>query len=508
MRPVFSAFKIKSTFCLSGNLFNFGKYQPVYSMRYSIPICLLTIGLMIFGCDQPNNAQKPNIIYIMADDLGYGEIGVYGQKIIQTPNIDALAEKGVKFTQHYAGTSVCAPSRCVLMTGMHMGHAEVRGNGFSPPSGQVPISKETYTVAEFLKENGYKTGMIGKWGLGEPGTSGDPNDQGFDFFFGYTDQILAHNYYPEFLWRNGEKVYLDNEVQYLDTTAWHRGLGSYSTKKVDYSPELMTTEALGFIDQNKEDPFFLYLPYTLPHDNGEAAHDTLRFEVPSLGRFETRDWPYHWKTYAASIEKLDAYVGKVTDKITELGLNENTLIIFTSDNGPYKGRAFTSDSVFASNGPFRGYKRDLYEGGIRMPFVAQWTGVIPAGTITNHASAFYDFFPTVADIIDAQPPKTDGISYLNAMLGEPQEKHEYLYFEFYEGGKSQAMVMDEWKAVRNDVFRNDMAPVELYNLNYDIEENNDISSENPEIVAQMRALMKEAHTPDPEWPLFQSEVAE
>lgn len=442
----------------------------------------------------------------MADDLGYGEIGVYGQEIIRTPNIDAIAKKGVKFTQHYAGTSVCAPSRCVLMTGMHMGHVEVRGNGFSPPSGQVPISDQTYTVAELLKDNGYTTGMIGKWGLGEPGTNGDPNKQGFDFFFGYTDQILAHNYYPEFLWKNGQKIFLDNEVKYLDSTAWHRGLGSYSIGKVDYSPDLMNDQALKFIDQNKDNPFFLYLPYTIPHDNGEAAHDTLRYEVPSNGRFESEDWPFHWKAYAAKIEMLDSYVGEITNKISELGLDENTLIIFTSDNGPYKGRSFTSDSVFVSNGPLRGYKRDLYEGGIRMPFVAKWTGVIPAGIVTDHASGFFDFFATVADIIDAEAPKTDGISYLNAMLDEPQENHEYLYFAFYEGGKSQALVMDQWKAVKNGVFRSPDAPIELFNLSEDLGEQYDLASKHPKLVKKMQNLMIEAHTPDSEWPLFQSEV--
>ncbi|CAM9951457.1 unnamed protein product, partial [Chrysoparadoxa australica] len=372
-------------------------------------------------------------------------------------------------------------------------------------SAQVPVSDATFTVAELLQQNGYATGMIGKWGLGEPGTSGDPNKQGFDFFYGYTDQILAHNYYPEFLWKNDEKIYLKNEVKYLDSTEWHRGLGSYSTKQVDYSPELMTNEALSFIDQNKEDPFFLYLPYTIPHDNGEGL-EGYRYEIPSVGRFKEKDWPYTWKAYAAMIEKLDDYVGAISDKISALGLEENTLIIFTSDNGPYKGKPVTSDSVFNSNGPLRGYKRDLYEGGIRMPFIAKWTGVIQAGTISEHASAFYDFLPTVADIIDAKPPENDGISYLNAMIGEPQEKHDYLYFEFYEGGKSQAMVMGEWKAVRNNVFKNPTAPIELYNLNYDLAENSNIALDNPEIVAKMQTLMKEAHVTDPEWPLFESEV--
>ena len=473
---------------------------------HNIFTLLLIISCFIqTGCNKISSPKNPNIIYIMADDLGYGDIGAYGQEIIHTPNIDAIGEHGVKFTQHYAGTSVCAPSRCVLMTGMHMGHVEVRGNGFSPPSGQVPISAETYTVAELLKENGYTTGMIGKWGLGEPGTTGDPNKQGFDFFYGYTDQILAHNYYPEFLWKNGEKIYLDNEVKYLDTTAWHRGLGSYSTQKVDYSPDLMTAEALSFIEQNKETPFFLYLPYTIPHDNGEAP-DTLRHEVPSNGRFKNEDWPNNWKSYAACIEKLDDYIGMITEKITAEGLSQNTLIIFTSDNGPIKERDYSSDSAFNSNGPLRGFKRDLYEGGIRMPFLAKWEGVIPAGTVSDHPSAFYDFFSTVADIIQAEAPHTDGISYYNALIGKPQKKHEYLYFEFYEGGKSQALIMDEWKVIRNDVFKNENVPAELYNLRNDIGENNNVADEYPEILANLQSLMKAAHTTNPEWPLFPSEA--
>ena len=486
-------------------------------MTRSELLSVFNIGVLfiaLIGCaDKSQQSTQPNIIYIMADDLGYGDVGAFGQKIIRTPNIDAIATEGVKFTQHYAGTTVCAPSRCVLMTGMHTGHAEVRGNKQWEPSGQMPISNETVTIAELLKQEKYTTGMIGKWGLGEPGTSGDPLKQGWDFFYGYTDQVLAHNYYPEFLWKNGEKVYLDNEVKYLDPEAWHEGLGSYSTKKVAYSPDLMTEEALGFIEANKNKPFFLYLPFTLPHDNGEAP-DSLKNEVPSHGRFAEKDWPYMWKGYAAMIERLDDYVGQVTQKIKQLGLDENTMIIFTSDNGPFKGRAFTTDSVFASNGPLRGFKRDLYEGGIRVPFMARWSGVIPPGTISDHPSGFQDFLATVADITNIQNvPETDGISYFNAMIGEPQEKHEYLYWEFHgtsntEGPavrNSQAIIKGDYKAIRNGIFDDPNASIELYNLRYDLGENTNIASDEPTIVAEMITLMDRAHVPDPKWPLFNTE---
>lgn len=453
-----------------------------------------------------NVSSNPNIIYIMADDLGYGDLSCYGQKIIQTPNIDQLAEEGIKFTQHYSGTSVCAPSRSVLMTGLHVGHNPIRGNMQYEPHGQKPLPDSTITVAEALKTAGYTTGMIGKWGLGIEGSEGDPNVQGWDYFFGYTDQVLAHNYYPEYLVKNGEHVKLKNEVKYLDSTKWHGGYGSYSTKKVEYSNDLFTDDALRFIKENAEQPFFLYLPYTIPHNNGEAPLGE-RQEVPDLERFEYKDWPKETKGYAAMIERLDDYVGAITKLVDSLGLGNNTLIVFTSDNGPLQEHKHGFTAFFDSNGKLKGGKRDLYEGAIRVPFVARWTGKIAPGRITDHQSVFYDFLPTACDIAGIDVPvETDGISYLPELLGEEQAKHEFLYWEFLEGGKLQAIRKGNFKGLRLNVFENPDAPIKLYDLSNDISEENNIADQHPEIVQEMQSVMDHEHVYDSNWPLFETEV--
>ena len=313
------------------------------------------------GCRSSQEDQAktstPNIIFIMADDMGYGDLGCYGQKFIQTPNIDELASQGIRFTQHYAGNTVCAPSRCALMTGMHMGHAEVRGNKEVDPSGQMPLSDSTVTVAGMLKKAGYATALIGKWGLGVENTSGEPNKQGFDFYYGYLDQVLAHNPFPEYLLRNGKKEYLHNKVQYGDPNAWHDGLESFTTEKKDYAHDLFTSEALKYMEEKQAVPFFLYLSYIIPHANG-GAPDGMQQEVPDMGPYADKDWPHDRKAYAAMITRMDKSIGMIMDKLTDLDLDENTLVIFTSDNGPmndYVG--FTR--FFDSNGPFRGFKRDL-----------------------------------------------------------------------------------------------------------------------------------------------------
>jgi arylsulfatase A-like enzyme len=440
--------------------------------------------------------SKPNIIYIMADDMGYGDVGCYGQKIIKTPNIDKLASEGMRFTQHYAGTAVCAPSRCALMTGMHMGHAEVRGNLQAEPSGQIPISDQTTTVAELLNDAGYTTGMIGKWGLGVEGTSGEPTKQGFDFYYGYLDQVLAHNYFPEYLLRNGEKEYLNNEVKYLSKDEWHEGLGSYSTKKEDYSHDFFEEETLKFIEENKDKSFFLYLPYTIPHDNGEAP-DGQRLEIPDYGIYSDKDWGTDQKGYAAMVTCLDASVGKIVQKLKDAQIENNTLIIFTSDNGPEMSYYFSS--FFDSNGKFRGGKRDLYEGGIREPFIAKWPGKIQPGSESNHISAFWDFLPTACEIAGVPvPDNTDGISYLPELTGkENQKEHDYLYWEFYERTGTKAVRKGKWKAAQNNIKTNPDSPIELYNLETDHGEQNNLASENPEIVAEMEAIMEQASTPSP-----------
>ncbi|UZR99269.1 arylsulfatase [Chondrinema litorale] len=452
-------------------------------------------------------STKPNIIYIMADDMGYADVGCYGQQLIKTPDIDKLASQGMRFTDHYAGTSVCAPSRCVLMTGMHMGHAAVRGNKQWQPSGQMPLPSQMVTVAELMKQGGYTTGMIGKWGLGNVETEGSPNKQGWDYFYGYTDQVLAHNYYPEYLIKNEEKVYLDNEVKYLDSTDWHSGLGSYSTVKKEYSNDLFTNEALSFIDANHDSPFFLYLPYTVPHNNGEAPEGQKQ-EVPDYGSYKNEDWASDSLGYAAMIERLDNYVGKITAKIDSLGLGENTLIIFTSDNGPMQETVgFTR--FFDSNGIYRGGKRDLYEGGIRIPFIARWPETIKAGSTSSHASSFVDFLPTACEIGGVPVPEsTDGTSYLTTLKGGQQKANEFLYFEFYEGGKSQAIRKDNWKAVRTNVYKNPNGDWELYNLDTDPSEETNLASQEPEVLKTLVDIANSAHVHDPNWPLFNTEESQ
>ncbi|MBD0254091.1 MAG: arylsulfatase, partial [Cytophagales bacterium] len=331
--------------------------------------------------------RRPNIIFILADDLGYGDLGCYGQPVIRTPHLDRMARQGLRFTQHYAGSTVCAPSRSALMTGLHTGHTRIRGNA------RVPLLPEDKTVAEYLQEAGYRTALVGKWGLGEEGSSGTPRRQGFDYFFGYLNQTHAHNHFPDFLWRNEEKVPLANQVLYADSGPV-KGIGSVATKRVEWSQDLFTREALQFIERAKESPFFLYLSYVSPHANNE--HRMLGqhgLEVPDYGPYAGRDFPDVQKGLAASITKLDADVGKLLQTLRDLKLDENTLVLFTSDNGPH-AEGGNDPAYFNSSGGLRGIKRDLYEGGIRVPMIAWWPGHIRAGRVSDHPSAFWDFLPT------------------------------------------------------------------------------------------------------------------
>ncbi|WP_020526404.1 arylsulfatase [Flexithrix dorotheae] len=443
--------------------------------------------------------QKPNIIFIMADDMGYGDAGCYGQQIIQTPHIDNMAKEGIKFTQHYAGNTVCAPSRCALMTGKHMGHAEIRGNGLVEPYGQPPITADAITVAELLKSAGYTTGMIGKWGLGIIENSGNPMKQGFDFFYGYLDQVLAHNYFPEYLMRNDKKEYLKNKVVYQDSSKWHKGYGSHSIEQVEYSHDLFANEALKFIETNKDNPFFLYLPFTIPHDNGEAPEGQ-RQEVPDFGPYADQDWNHDTKAYAAMITRMDKDIGRIMEKLKHLGIDENTIVFFTSDNGPMPGEDFTE--FFNSNGALRGGKRDMYEGGIREPFVARWPGKIKPGTVTDHMSAFWDFLPTACEIAGIEAPSdTDGISYLPVLKEGSQEKqHEYLYWQFPEQGYKEAIRKGKWKGIRLDMKKNPENPLELYNLEEDPGEEHNIADQYPEIVSELEGLIQKAHVPSERFP--------
>ncbi len=457
------------------------------------------ISSLLPGCtgkDQPTmtETKSPNIIFILADDLGYGDLGCYGQKRIKTPNINKMAAEGMRFTDHYAGSTVCAPSRCSLMTGLHTGHCLVRGNA------RVPLRPDDVTVAELLKQAGYTTGIIGKWGLGEPETTGIPNRQGFDYWFGYLNQRHAHNYYPGYLWRNEQKVELANEVNH-NIDGRDRSPGGVATKRVEYSHDLFTEEALTFVEKNKNGPFFLYLAYTIPHANNEAGNKGM--EVPSLEQYADWDWPEAQQGHAAMITRMDRDVGRLMDKLNSLGLNDNTLVMFSSDNGPHR-EGGADPRFFRSSGPLQGIKRDLYEGGIRVPMIARWPGKIQAGSTTGHISAFWDFLPTCCDLAAVKSPKgIDGISLLPTLLGRDseQKKHEFLYWEFHEQGKKQALRLGDWKGVRLNVAKEPAGPIELYNLKDDIAEQNNIAEHHPEIVAKIEKLMNSARTPSENWPL-------
>ena len=438
------------------------------------------------------SADRPNIIFILADDLGYGDLGCYGQKTINTPNIDKLAEEGMRFTDHYAGSTVCAPSRCCLMTGLHTGHAIVRANG------NVPLRPSDVTVAELLKQVGYTTGIIGKWGLGEPGTTGIPNKQGFDYWFGYLNQRHAHNYYPEYLWRNEEKYPLKNEVNHI-IGGRDRTPGGVATKRVEYSHDLMAAEAIDFVEKNRDKPFFLYLPFTIPHANNEAGNKGM--EVPSFGQYADKDWPDPQKGHAAMITRMDADIGRLMSLLKTLGLDEKTLVMFSSDNGPHK-EGGGDPAFFNASGPLKGYKRALYEGGIRVPLIARWPGKIKAGAKSNHISAFWDLLPTCCELAGADSPEgIDGISMVPTLLGRrlQQKKHDALYWEFHEQGKKQAVRMGNWKGVRLNVAKKPDGPIELYDLKNDIGEANNVADRHPDIVAKIEKYMKSLRTPSEHW---------
>ena len=440
----------------------------------------------------------------MADDMGYGDIEPFGQKLIKTPNLSRMAREGVKLTNHYAGTSVCAPSRCVLMTGMHSGHAEIRGNMQNDKAaGQLPISDQTVTVAELLKTAGYTTGMIGKWGLGDIGTTGDPNNQGFDFFYGYTDQVLAHNHFPEYLYRNSKKEILKNKVTYLDPAGWHKGLGSVTVEKREFADELFMKEGLKFISENRANRFFLYLPFIIPHVNDEAKKG-YQYETPTQGDYASKSWTKDEKDYAASISYLDEYVGKILDHLKSLKLDTNTLVIFTSDNGP------RVDTLrFNSSGELRGYKRDLYEGGVRVPFIAWWPGQIKAGRVSDHISGFWDFLPTVCTLAGIKDYLSDGKSFLPALTGKGmQQVHDYIYFEFHEGEGSQAARKDNWKAIIKGVKTKNPEPLELYDLEKDPSEKTNLAEKFPDKVHEMMTLMQEAHKPSNTFPFYSETIEE
>lgn len=431
-----------------------------------------------------NSAARPNIVFILADDLGYGDLRCYGQREIKTPNLDRLATQGMRFTNCYAGSTVCAPSRCALMTGVHSGHGRIRGNG------EVPLAPGDVTVAKVLKGAGYATGIFGKWGLGEADTTGVPNAQGFDEWFGYLNQHHAHNYYPDFLWRNGNREAIAGNVVANNVA---------STKAV-YSQDLFVREALDFLDRHEGDRFFLYLPFTSPHANNEAGKQGM--EVPSDEPYSDKPWPQAQKNHAAMITRLDRDIGRVLDRLHEHGLDEHTIVFFSSDNGPHK-EGGADPTFFHSSGPLRGIKRDLYEGGIRVPMIVRWPGHVPTGTTNDLPWAFWDVLPTLAELTGAQaPPGLDGISVVPALLGREkagrdQSRHEYLYWEFHERGFKQAVRAGDWKAIRFGVG----GRVELYDLSKDLGETTEVAKDHPDIVARLTAYMDQARTESADWPL-------
>ncbi len=449
--------------------------------------------LSLSSCSK-TTSDKPNIIFILADDLGYGDLGCFGQKNIKTPHLDNMAAQGMRFTDFYAGSTVCAPSRCCLMTGLDTGHALVRGNGL------IALGPDDTTIPELLKPAGYTSALIGKWGLGEPGSTGVPTKKGFDYFYGYLNQIKAHNYYPDYLWRNDDTVELKNENKIAES-GYAKGIGSAATKRVDYSHDLFSQEALQFVEQNKNNPFFLYLAYTIPHANNEHwIVDQHGMEVPDYGDYADLDWPEAQKGLAAMISRMDKDIGALLSKLKALNIDEQTLVIFTSDNGPH-AEGLNNPDFFDSNGPFRGIKRDLYEGGIRVPMIARWPKTIAAGTTSDLPCAFWDMMPTFAELAGLdEPHKTNGISIVPTLTAhaEQQKKRDYLYWEFHEGGASkQAVRMARWKGLRLDP----QGDVELYDLDTDIGERKNVAADQPELVKKIETILENARTPNEHWDL-------
>ena len=474
-------------------------------MRSLHLMCLFIFAalLQLPSANVADDSSPPNVVLIMADDLGYAELGCYGQKWIKTPHIDRLAADGMRFTEFYSGNAVCAPCRCNLMTGKHPGHAYIRNNG-DPKDlqhladqygwefpGQNPIPPEEVAIAEMVKQKNYATGAMGKWGLGHFGTTGDPNKQGFDLFYGFNCQRHAHNHYPKFLWRNDSKEILPGNDRTLNGET--------------YSQDKFVEVALEFVRENKDRPFFLYLPFAIPHLSIQVPEESLEQYVGVIPEEEYThrgylEHPHPRAGYAAMITHMDKGVGDVVSLLDKLGLSDNTLVMFTSDNGPTYNRLGGSDSVFfESAGPFRGYKGSLYEGGIRVPFIAKWPGKIAPGTQSDRLGAAWDVMPTIAEATGTEPPDDiDGVSLLPTLTGHEQSPRDFLYWEFPAYGGQQAVRKGDWKAVRQNMLQKknpEPLKIELYNLAEDIGETTDVSSNHPNIVAKLRSIMEREHTP-------------
>jgi len=461
-------------------------------------------------------AKKPNIVLIVADDLGYAELGSYGQKKIRTPHLDRLAAQGMRFTQAYAGNAVCAPSRCVLMTGKHPGHATIRNNSEAKPEGQRPIPADEITLAKVLRAQGYATGAFGKWGLGGPGTVGDPIRQGFDRFFGYNCQRHAHSYYPSYLWSDDRRIQLDNDPPVPGHAKLPKGADptkpeSYERfKGKDYAPDRINEQILAFIRANRGKPFFAYYPTIIPHVALHVPDEELKPYV-ALGWDEQRPragntfsyTPHYYPraAYAAMITRMDRYVGNVLSLLDELGLADNTLVLFSSDNGA----TYLKDvdyEFFESVGPLRGLKGSLYEGGVRVPLIARWPGKVKPGSVSARVVGFEDLLPTLADATGAKTPQgVDGISFVPTLEGKTQEERPFLYREFSGYGGQVSVRMGKWKAIRQKLLRNADAPIELYDLSADVSESKDVAAQHPDIVAKARRLIRDQHASSSLFPI-------
>jgi arylsulfatase A-like enzyme len=434
---------------------------------------IVTTALKLNAAESP---RQPNIVFILADDMAMGDLGCYGQKLIETPRLDRMAAEGTRFTQAYSGTSVCAPSRSSLMTGLHMGHCPIRANREIQPEGQMPLPAGTLTVAQVLKDAGYSTACVGKWGMGMFDTTGSPLKVGFDHFFGYNCQRHAHSYFPSYLYNDDQRRELDGKT---------------------YAQNLIENDALAWVRNQKDKPFFLFYAATLPHG---------KYEIDSLGQYADKDWTPLQKTYAAMVTRLDSDVGRLLDLLAEMKIDDNTLVIFAGDNGSSFAPNSEIGRLFEQAGGLRGYKRGMYEGGLRQAAIARWPGQVPAGRVCNEPWAFWDFLPTAAQLAGAKIPATahvDGLSLVSLLKGGDAPEREYFYWELHEGKSIQAVRFGEWKAVRNGIH----LPLELYDLAKDPAEQNNVAAEHPELVAKAEQLMKAARVDNEAFPLVAAKPA-
>jgi arylsulfatase A-like enzyme len=457
------------------------------------------------AAEKAQKIKSPNVIFILVDDMGFGDLSVCGQKKFTTPNIDRMAQEGMFFNNMYCGSTVSAPSRASLMTGRNTGHCSVRGNA----PDQI-VGDDELTLAKIFKDAGYKTGAVGKWGLGTIMPVDDPKRKGFDYFYGYINMWHAHNLYPEFLYENSTKIKLNNRNKLVNgVDPWlnplMEGMGVAEIKN-EYAPFLFDKKAASFIEKNKDDQFFLYLAYNTPHANNEGKNDGM--EVPDYYEFANTDWPQQEKAFAAMMKNLDNSVGMILQQLKKLNIDENTIVMFCSDNGPHQEGGHKTD-FFDSNGIYKGKKRDLYEGGIRTPFIAWWPGKIKANTRADQNFAFWDMLPTFADLTKTKSKfTTDGISILPTLTGKKQKaKHEYLYWEFYEGKGKQAIIKDNWKAIKLNISEPTVETIfELYDIKNDVEETNNVAKANPEVVKQFEELFKKARANFEIAPLFKEDI--